>query len=389
MKKTITILFALTLFIQAVANDKQMTMTTSSRNVSVKLGGNGIAVINWGDGKPSEKITLSATWTTHRRNYTISAAHTITITGNDVRDLICNGNQLTTLDLSQNTKLQEVNIQNNQFDNEALNTLLATLHDDDNIADEQGDKINYIEDNPGTEDCNPRIATEKGWVVDTKERFDDFFANFSLCEAEGLYNRLNAGQFDLSDLQTLEKLKLSIEDTLLIRKTFSDKNGNNNLEIKVINPCRLAENFEPGSDDFWKHYRVDGIINYIEVCLTNKNYSDTLIYYNPYVLMSLINLLESNIALKSISGKQAVFIPFTNCTMADDHKQITCIVFYDHRKYIYHINLRGEEFENYKIVENLDEKFKDLPKKLKTELIKYINSQYKEVILEFEEQNTQ
>ena len=38
-------------------------------------------------------------------------------------------------------------------------------------------------------------------------------------------------------------------DTLVIHKTFSDRNGNNNLEIKVINPCR--EN------------KYDGGINYI------------------------------------------------------------------------------------------------------------------------------
>ena len=200
---------------------------------------------------------------------------------------------------------------------------------------------------------------------------------------EDFYNRLNSGKSLPDDYQTLKQLQLSIHDTLVIHKTFNDKNGNNNLEIKVINPCRLAENFEYGSDDFWKYYRVDGVINYIEVYLTNKNYSDTLIYYNPYVTMSLINLSESDIALKSISGKQAVFILFSHCAMADDNKQITCIVFYDHRKYIYQINLRGVEFDNYRIVDNLDEKLKNLPKKLKTELIKHINSEYKEVIMEF------
>ena len=191
------------------------------------------------------------------------------------------------------------------------------------------------------------------------------------------YNRLNNGQSLPADRQTLEQLQLFIHDTLVIHKIFNDKNGNNNLEIRVINPCRLAENLEEDSDDFWKYYSVDGVINYIEVCLTNKNYSDTLIYYNPNVTMSLINLLESNITLKSISGKEAVFILFSRCEMADDDKQITCIVFYDHRKYIYQINLRGVEFENYRIVDNLDEKLKNLPKKLKMGLIKYINSQYK------------
>jgi len=158
-------------------------------------------------------------------------------------------------------------------------------------------------------------------------------------------------------------------DTLVIHKTFHDKNGNNNLEIKVVNPC--GEN------------KYDGWINYITVSLHNKNYSDTLIYNNSNYEMSLINLVESNLALKSISGKQAVFIPFAYCGNVDDDKQITCIVLYDHKTHIYRINLRGIEFQNYKIVDDLNEKLKDLPKKLKKKLINHINSQY-ETILGFE-----
>jgi hypothetical protein len=289
--------------------------------------------------------------------------------------------------------LQKVDIQNNQFDAKALNSLLATLHGNDVIFE----KIVRISGNPGTNQSLQRMARNNGWAVEpaiaeamsmtTSEKKEE--AEFDVWDfynsgvSEDFYNRLNSGQALPDDSQTLKQLQQGIHDTLVIRKTFSDKNGNNNLEIKVINPCRLAENLEFGSDDFWKYYRVDGIINYIEVCLTNKNYSDTLIYYNPDVSMSLINLLESNISLKPVAGKQAVFIPFTCCGNADDDRQITCIVFYDHEKYIYHINLRGEAFENYKIVDNLDEKFKDLPKKLKTELVKHINSRYKEVIMEF------
>ena len=213
-------------------------------------------------------------------------------------------------------------------------------------------------------------------TLQAQEREFDVWGFYNSSASEDFYNRMNSGQSLLDDQQTLKQLQQFIRDTLVIRKTFSDKNGNNNLEIKVINPCQLAENFEYGSDDFWKYCRVDGLINYIEVCLTNKKYSDTLIYYNSGVAMSLINLLESNIVLKSISGKQAVFIPFAYCGNADDDMQITCIVFYDYQKYIYHINLHGEDFDNYKIVDNLDEKFNDLPKKLKNELIKHINSQY-------------
>jgi hypothetical protein len=147
-------------------------------------------------------------------------------------------------------------------------------------------------------------------------------------------------------------------DTLVIHKIFSDKNGNNNLEITVLNPCG--------------EIKSDGWENYITVRLHNKNYSDTLTYSNPNYEMTLINLVENNIVLKLIAGKQAVFIPFAYCGTADDDKQIAYIVFYNHKATIHHINLRGEDFNNYKIVDNLDEKLRKIPKKLRKELIKHI-----------------
>ena len=181
----------------------------------------------------------------------------------------------------------------------------------------------------------------------------------------GFYERANNGQLSNYDKESLEILqRVFIRDTLVISKTFRDKNGYNNLEIEVFDPC--FRNLEKD--------RVDGLINYITVRLTNKKYSDTLFYYNPAVYASLINLIESNIFFKSISGKQAVFIPFSYCGMADDDWKITYIVLYDHKKYIYHINLRGEDFQNYKVVDDLNEKLKELPAKLKKELIYHINA---------------
>ena len=215
-----------------------------------------------------------------------------------------------------------------------------------------------------------------GSYVQAQEIEFDLMDFYNSDVAEYFYSRLNSGQLLPDDYQTLEYLKQYANDTIIIHKTFTDKNGNNNLEIKVINPCRLSENIE--------EMRVDGKgINFIFVQLENENYSDTLIYYNPDPQMSLINLVENNIVLKSISGKQAVFILFAYCGNADDDEQITCIVFYYHKKYIYRINLHGVEFQNYKIVDDLNEKLKDLPKKLKKELINHINSQY-ETVLGFE-----
>jgi hypothetical protein len=219
---------------------------------------------------------------------------------------------------------------------------------------------------------------------ETETEFDmmDFYNSNA---ADDFYSRLNSGQPLPGDLQTLEYLQRFIRDTLVINKTFNNKNGVNRLEIEVINPCREPRNIEEfNSEDSWKYYRYDGVINYIVVRLTNKNYSDTLVYYHPGVLMNLINPLERNITLKTISGRQAVFIPFAYCGTQDPERiQISCIILYNRQKYIYHnidLHVYDADLENYKVFDDLNEKFKDLPKKLKKELIKYFNSQNKTAV---------
>jgi hypothetical protein len=187
-------------------------------------------------------------------------------------------------------------------------------------------------------------------------------------EVEGFYARLNSGQILLKDQRILDNLlNCCRKDSLVINKEFDNKN----LEITVVNPYYYPE-YESNED----YPRVDGIINYIVV---NFN-SDSLVYYNPNPPMSLINLDENNIYMKDIIDKQAVFIPFNYCSNADDEMEIIYIVLYDHQKYLYHITLRGEnEFADYKIIDDLDEKFKDLPAELKQELIDHINAEYETI----------
>jgi hypothetical protein len=196
-----------------------------------------------------------------------------------------------------------------------------------------------------------------------KEVEFDFLDFYNSNKTEGFYARLNSEQILLKDQRILDNLlNCSRKDSIRINKEFNDKN----LEIIVVNPCQLAE----------ENYRVDGIINYIVVNLN----SDLFIYYNPNPMMSLINLEDNNIVVKSIADKQAVFIPFNYCQMADVEINIAYIVLYDNQKYFYHITLRGEnEFAHYKIADNLDEKFKDLPAELKQELIDHINAEYETI----------
>jgi len=216
--------------------------------------------------------------------------------------------------------------------------------------------------------------------------------DFDLNDARDLYERLNNKQLLPNDLAILKSLQGDVKDSLVFYKTFTDKNGKNNLEIKIINPClelkSLNEALDENGDDFWKYFRVDGWINYIVVSLNNKNYSDTLIYYHPGVGMTLMNLLESDIVIKSISNKDALFLSFYYCgTQSPDEREITCIVMHDHKKHLFHITQsndyveKGDNyFTQFKVVDNLDEKLTYLPKKLRKEVIKHIKFRYETTI---------
>ena len=73
----------------------------------------------------------------------------------------CNGNELTSLDVSNNIWLIALFVNDNKLDNNALNSLFRTLNDNSfGIS-----KSIYIGDNPGTDNCDRSIATDKGWDV--------------------------------------------------------------------------------------------------------------------------------------------------------------------------------------------------------------------------------
>jgi uncharacterized protein YjdB len=74
--------------------------------------------------------------------------------------LQCIDNELTALDLSSNNTLKELWCSRNQLTTSALNNMFGTLHN--NTTDENCISISY---NPGTSDCDVRIAEEKGWRV--------------------------------------------------------------------------------------------------------------------------------------------------------------------------------------------------------------------------------
>jgi len=182
-----------------------MTMTTSANSVSISMRGFGTASINWGDGTASETKTFSSNLNT-RFTHTYSGATTCTITiiGESITYLDCAGNQLTTLDVSDNTMLTRLECNYNKLTTldisentalttlycdsnhlaildvskntaltvlscefnwlsaTALNTLFGTLHGNTIV----GGKWIYTYGNPGMYTCDRSIATGKGWTVD-------------------------------------------------------------------------------------------------------------------------------------------------------------------------------------------------------------------------------
>jgi len=76
-----------------------------------------------------------------------------------LKKLACYPNKLTSLDVSKNTALEVLYCGSNLLDANALNSLFGTLHSN------AGDKNIEITNNPGANDCDQSIATDKGWKV--------------------------------------------------------------------------------------------------------------------------------------------------------------------------------------------------------------------------------
>ena len=165
-----------------------MTMTTVSDWVSISIGGSGTVTIDWGDGSEVETgeliptpdgfpPELNASW--YQRLYPDASARNITIIGEDItffacyqnqltqldvsqntalQILICSENQLTSLDFSRNTELKYVKCIDNKFTAEALNALFTSL-----LGNESGEI--FIDGNPGSAECDPAIAEVRGWTV--------------------------------------------------------------------------------------------------------------------------------------------------------------------------------------------------------------------------------
>ena len=205
---------------------KGITMTAQGNIIKFQMLGSGTVTVNWGDGA-SEPYTLSTTVATDcGHSYTASSSRTVTISGNNITGLNCNGyqsNQLTSLDVSKNLALTilwcednlltsldvsknvaltefwcrtnllsnldvsknvnliELRVSENLLLNldVSKNVKLAELMCDENRLTDTAlnnlfetlhdktisGKIIYVNNNPGSATCDVSIAENKGWQV--------------------------------------------------------------------------------------------------------------------------------------------------------------------------------------------------------------------------------
>ena len=120
--------------IMTVTTDKPvtpiMTMTTAMKGyVSIALKGTGEATIDWGDGTPKKTFTLTKSAKEYRHKYSGKTANTITIVGENITFLTCANNELTSLDVSNNTALTFLTCIGNKLTNldVSKNTALTEL----------------------------------------------------------------------------------------------------------------------------------------------------------------------------------------------------------------------------------------------------------------------
>jgi len=185
-----------------------ITMTlqpVGEMSVNVTLHGSGTVDIDWGDGSTMEKFYIQQN-RNYNHNYTTTLACTIMIYGNSITMLECTNNQITSLDVSNNTALTSLycssnrltsldlsnntvltrlicsynkltvldmskNIAlvyldsaNNQLSADAINALFRTLPSYAAVLPFPG--LIRITGNPGTNACDRNIAWSKGWQVE-------------------------------------------------------------------------------------------------------------------------------------------------------------------------------------------------------------------------------
>ena len=121
-------------------NDK-ITMITNNNTFVIYMAGSGTITIDWGDGSSHETHVLleynKDDWGEqyeYSHNYSTMASRSITVSGENIKHLYCDGNDLTNLDVSKNNKLTNLHCSKNQLTSLSVNknTALRVLECSEN-----------------------------------------------------------------------------------------------------------------------------------------------------------------------------------------------------------------------------------------------------------------
>jgi len=144
-------------------DDNQLTSLDVSKNSLVNLGCSGNKLTN---------LDLSNNVVLRWLHCAYNQLMTLDVSKNSLLSyLSCSNNQLTRLDLSNNAALGGLNCYSNQMSDVELDALFSSLHNNTITG-----KFIYVHDNPGANNCNPDIATYKGWDVYVTERYENAIA---------------------------------------------------------------------------------------------------------------------------------------------------------------------------------------------------------------------
>jgi len=90
------------------ADSCKIKMNAESDKVKFSLKGTGIAMVDFGDGSENFSLPIDEDdWTEFYREYPEEAFRAITVQGENITELDCSENQLTSLDVSKNSVLTE------------------------------------------------------------------------------------------------------------------------------------------------------------------------------------------------------------------------------------------------------------------------------------------
>ncbi|WP_343534910.1 hypothetical protein [Pedobacter sp.] len=152
-------------------------------------------------------------------------------------------------------------------------------------------------------------------------------------------------------------------DSIEIHKVWKDKNGENKLTVNVNALCN------PDKPPF------DGHKTKLRALLKNKNFAQEIIFDDKNYQMEMILFREKDIWLTEYKGNKAVFIPFFYCGNADNDVKVSFIIFYNRKKYLYHIKFYCNEEGKCNLNEpNINLKLKGLPKEVRDEFAKKLKA---------------